>query len=66
VTLRWLLRRPHTVVIPKTARPGRLPANLDVFDFELDEDDIERINALGASRQRFFDPPWYPFAWDQQ
>lgn len=66
VTLRWLLRRPHIVVIPKTARPERLPANLDVFDFELDEDDIERINALGASRQRFFDPPWYPFAWDQQ
>jgi diketogulonate reductase-like aldo/keto reductase len=66
VTLRWLLRKPHTVVIPKTARPERLSANLDVFDFELDEDDVERINALGASRQRFFDPPWYPFAWDQQ
>jgi diketogulonate reductase-like aldo/keto reductase len=66
VTLRWLLRRPQTVVIPKTARPERLPANLDVFDFELDGDDVERINALGASRQRFFDPPWYPFAWDQQ
>lgn len=66
VTLRWLLRRPQTVVIPKTARPERLPANLDVSDFELDEDDIERINALGASRQRFFDPQWYPFAWDQQ
>jgi diketogulonate reductase-like aldo/keto reductase len=66
VTLRWLLRRPRTIVIPKTARPERLPVNLDVFDFELDEDDVERINALGASRQRFFDPPWYGFAWDQQ
>jgi diketogulonate reductase-like aldo/keto reductase len=66
VTLRWLLRRPQTAVIPKTARPERLPVNLDVFDFELDEHDVERINALGASRQRFFDPPWYRFTWDQQ
>lgn len=66
VTLRWLLRRPQTVVIPKTARPERLPVNLDVSGFELDEDDVGRINALGAGRQRFFDPPWYRFAWDQQ
>jgi diketogulonate reductase-like aldo/keto reductase len=66
VTLRWLLRKPRTVVIPKTARPERLAANLDVFDFDLEPDDVQRIDALGASRQRFFDPPWQCFAWDER
>src|SRR6266487_4261546 len=66
VTLRWLLRKPRTVVIPKTARPDRLPLNLDIGDFELDPEDVERIDALGLSRRRFFDPPWQRFAWDER
>jgi|HubBroStandDraft_6_1064221.scaffolds.fasta_scaffold165189_2 diketogulonate reductase-like aldo/keto reductase len=65
VTLRWLLRRPRTVVIPKTSRPDRLTLNLDVAGIELDADDVARIDALGAARQRFFDPPWQSFAWDE-
>jgi diketogulonate reductase-like aldo/keto reductase len=66
VTLRWLLSKPRTVVIPKTAKPERLAANLDVLDFDLDLDDVQRIDALGASRQRFFDPPWQSYAWDER
>jgi diketogulonate reductase-like aldo/keto reductase len=66
VTLRWLLSKPRTVVIPKTARPERLAANLDVLDFDLDPGDVQRIDALGASRQRFFDPPWQSYAWDER
>jgi 2,5-diketo-D-gluconate reductase B len=66
VTLRWLLSKPRTVVIPKTARPERLAANLDVLDFDLDQGDVQRIDALGASRQRFFDPPWQSYAWDER
>jgi 2,5-diketo-D-gluconate reductase B len=66
VTLRWLLSKPRTVVIPKTARPERLAANLDVLDFDLDADDTQRIDALSASRQRFFDPPWQSYAWDER
>ena len=66
VTLRWLLGKPRTVVIPKTARPERLAANLDVLDFDLDPDDMRRIDALGATRQRFFDPPWQSYAWDER
>jgi 2,5-diketo-D-gluconate reductase B len=66
VTLRWLLSKPRTVVIPKTARPERLAANLDVLDFDLDQGDVQPIDALGASRQRFFDPPWQSYAWDER
>jgi diketogulonate reductase-like aldo/keto reductase len=66
VTLSWLLRRPRTVVIPKTSRPDRLAANLDVAGIELDADDVARIDGLGAARQRFFDPPWQGYAWDER
>jgi len=66
VTLAWLLRKPRTVVIPKTSRLERLTSNLDVFGFELEAEDAHRIDALGAARQRFFDPPWQSFAWDQR
>jgi diketogulonate reductase-like aldo/keto reductase len=66
VTLAWLLRKPRTVVIPKTSRLERLTSNLDVFGFELEAEDVRRIDALGAARQRFFDPPWQSFAWDQR
>jgi 2,5-diketo-D-gluconate reductase B len=66
VTLRWLLDQPRTVVIPKTVRPERLAQNLDVWDFELDAGDVRRINALGVARQRFFDPPWQSYAWDER
>jgi diketogulonate reductase-like aldo/keto reductase len=60
------LGQPRTVVIPKTARPERLAQNLDIWDFELDAEDVRRIDALGAARQRFFDPPWQPYAWDER
>lgn len=66
VTLCWLLHRPRTVVIPKTSRPDRLAANLDVAGIELDADDVARIDALGAARRRFFDPPWQRYAWDER
>ena len=66
VTLSWLLRKPRTVVIPKTSRPERLASNLDVLGFELEAEDLRRIDDLSAARQRFFDPPWQSFAWDQR
>jgi diketogulonate reductase-like aldo/keto reductase len=47
VVLRWHLEH-GTVVIPKSARPDRIEANFDVFDFSLSEDEVARIDALGS------------------
>ncbi len=66
VTLRYLLRRPRTIVIPKTSRMERVPLHLDILDFDLDDADVAEIDALGAARRRFFDPPWQAFAWDER
>jgi len=50
VIIRWHLDRGLTV-IPKASSGARLRENLDVFDFRLDADDMERIAALdGTSR----------------
>jgi 2,5-diketo-D-gluconate reductase A len=54
VVLRWLTQR-DVVVIPKSVRPERLRENLDVFDFELTDDEMARIAALDTGASLFFD-----------
>jgi 2,5-diketo-D-gluconate reductase A len=43
--LRWHVQL-GLVAIPKSADPGRIAENLDVFDFELSEDEMAQISAL--------------------
>jgi 2,5-diketo-D-gluconate reductase B len=46
VALRWLLQQPRVVAIPKAASPANQAANLDVFDFALDDAEVAAIHAL--------------------
>jgi len=63
VALRWLLDKPRTVVIPKSTSRTRLAENLAAQSLQLDDVDRDRIDALGVTPQRFFDPDWAP-EWD--
>jgi 2,5-diketo-D-gluconate reductase A len=54
VVLRWLTQR-GVVVIPKSVRPERMRENLDVFDFELTQDELARIAELDTGESLFFD-----------
>jgi 2,5-diketo-D-gluconate reductase A len=45
VVLRWHLQH-GTIVIPKSVTPSRIKENIDVFDFELDPDEILAVNGL--------------------
>jgi 2,5-diketo-D-gluconate reductase A len=54
VVLRWLIQR-DVVVIPKSVRPERMRENMDVFDFELGEDEMQRIAALDTGSSLFLD-----------
>ncbi|TWX37049.1 aldo/keto reductase [Frigoribacterium sp. ACAM 257] len=48
--IRWHLQQ-GLVVIPKTVNAQRLRTNLDVFGFELDEDDLAAIAALDSGER---------------
>lgn len=45
VIMRWHIQEGN-VVFPKTLSPAHMDDNLDIFDFELTEDEMARINAL--------------------
>jgi diketogulonate reductase-like aldo/keto reductase len=52
VVLRWLVQR-NIVVIPKSVRKERIIENFNIFDFELDADDMERIKTLDTGNSLF-------------
>ncbi|MDX6622972.1 MAG: 2,5-diketo-D-gluconate reductase [Solirubrobacterales bacterium] len=55
VVLRWHLQLGN-VVIPKSVTPERIRENLEVFDFELEGDELEEIAALEAGHRTGPDP----------
>ncbi|MEU0370200.1 aldo/keto reductase [Streptomyces sp. NPDC006283] len=55
VVLRWHLQVGN-VVIPKSVTPSRIQENIDVFDFELDADDLAAFAALDEGRRLGPDP----------
>lgn len=66
VTLRWLLQQPGTIIIPQTSKPGRMAENLDIFDFELTDEEMARLHALGSPEGRTGDWINPAFAWDAE
>jgi 2,5-diketo-D-gluconate reductase B len=62
VALRWLLQQDRVLAVPKAASAAHRRANLDLFDFELTQHELNRISALDEGR-RLIDPAWGP-DWD--
>ncbi|XP_055909029.1 aldose reductase-related protein 2 [Eupeodes corollae] len=48
VLLRWIIERGISA-IPKSTNPGRLRQNLDIFDFSLSEEELDKLNALDSN-----------------
>lgn len=63
VALRWLLDQPQVVALPKSGSHENRAVNLDVFDFDLDDDERARIAELALRRERTIDPSFAP-DWD--
>lgn len=56
VTLRWHLQQAGVIAIPKTSTPARLAENIDLFDFELSNEDMQQITALTQEEKRLINP----------
>lgn len=58
VALRWNIQR-GVIVIPKSVREERMQQNIDVFDFELSQEDIDQIKTMDIGHSEIvnhFDP----------
>jgi diketogulonate reductase-like aldo/keto reductase len=54
VVLRWLTQR-GVVAIPKSVRKERMAENLNSLDFELTNDEMDKIKTLDTNASSFFD-----------
>ncbi len=55
VLIRWGLQK-NAVMIPKSTRPDRIRENMEVFDFSLTEDDMDRLDELDEGLRTGWDP----------
>jgi 2,5-diketo-D-gluconate reductase B len=60
VVLRWHLQQDRVAAIPKAASAAHRRANLDVFDFELSDDEMQRLHGLAHDDGRMIDPGFAP------
>ncbi|MCP3465789.1 aldo/keto reductase [Bradyrhizobium sp. CCGUVB23] len=62
ICLRWLVQQ-NVVAIPRTSRVERLSENIEIFDFELSDDEMSQIAALAHAKGRLTDFGFAP-KWD--
>lgn len=60
VILRWHVQQGF-IVIPKTVTPHRVAENIDIFDFELSDFELQRIGGLEAGLRTSGDPATFDF-----
>ncbi|CAL8072360.1 unnamed protein product [Orchesella dallaii] len=66
ICLRWILQK-GLIVIPKSVTKSRIEENMQVFDFELEEEDMVNINCLNRDYRCFTmkifgeDHQYFPF-----
>jgi 2,5-diketo-D-gluconate reductase B len=64
VALRWLTQQNMIAAIPRSSNAARIAENIDVFDFELADDDMRRIAALKRPDGRTANPVGRAPVWD--
>lgn len=62
ISLRWLIEQEQVVAIPKASSKEHLEANLDIYDFVLEDDDFYAIDDLDKTT-RIINPGFAP-EWD--
>jgi diketogulonate reductase-like aldo/keto reductase len=64
VALRWLMQQEIIAAIPRSSNATRIAENTDVFDFELDGDEMRRVGVLKRPDGRTANPVGRAPKWD--
>jgi diketogulonate reductase-like aldo/keto reductase len=59
IMLRWCVQS-RFVVLPKSVTPSRVKENSEIFDFELDDEDLEKLKGLDRGLRTCWDPTRIP------
>ncbi|MGE5305402.1 MAG: aldo/keto reductase [Alphaproteobacteria bacterium] len=59
ILIRWALQH-RLVVIPKSARRGRILEDADVFDFEISQEDMQLLDGFNENLRTCWDPTHAP------
>ena len=62
ICLRWLVQQ-NVAAIPRTSKLERLSENIDIFDFELSDTEIDQVSRMGSAKTRLTDFGFAP-KWD--
>ena len=66
VALRWLIQQEGVIAIPRTKTEAHAESNFDIFDFELGEEEMNEIAALGSPEGRLVNPEGLAPEWDRE
>ena len=65
VALKWLVQQPNMVVVPRALEYSEIKENIDIFDFELSENEMNQISGLRDRNRRIVDPMVRRPVWDE-
>ena len=60
ILLRWNIQQ-GIVPIPKTKNLSRLQENISVFDFQIEPEDMEKLNSMNENHRTSYDPLQFDF-----
>jgi len=64
VVLRWLVQQGNIASIPRSSNSRHIAQNLDIYDFSLPADEMQRIHGLARPDGRIANPVGRAPAWD--
>jgi 2,5-diketo-D-gluconate reductase B len=64
VALKWLIQQPDVGVVPRALEFSEIEENIDIFDFELSQDEMNQISALRDKNLRIVNPEVRRPVWD--
>jgi diketogulonate reductase-like aldo/keto reductase len=65
VALKWLIQQPDVSVVPRALEFSEIEENIDIFDFELSQDEMNQISALREMNLRIVNPEVRRPVWDR-